>query len=489
MKQEMKKKPKLLDNRDFVGESVRIPPQAQELEAAVLGSLLQEEKAYALIENILQPEMFYNEAHGIIFAAIAGLHNERRPADILTVIESLKQSGKLEMVGGAVFIAGLTSKVAGSFHIEHHARIISQKHLSRSLIALSAEIQSRAFDETEDVSETMEFLETRFTEISTSRSASESIEMGEAVHRALEKAAKIQQERESGKSAAIHTGINALTREFYGGWKAPDLIVLAARPSMGKTGLAVHFAKSAAEADKEVLFVSIEMTDTQLVNRILLEDDRISAYNLSTGQMSSEEWKALDSKAGELWNLKIHIAAEPGIRYLDAICSEARRLKRKGKLDMVIIDYLGLILIRSQKFERRQLEIARITGTLKSLAKELDVPVMLLSQLNRPEKSGTIREPQLHDLRESGDIEQDADIVLFIHRPTYYDRDKYPEWEGYGKIIIGKYREGARNNSVVFAHDSNFKKFWGDEGAAKRFSGNFQPVDFSAPAEVDDLPF
>jgi replicative DNA helicase len=166
-------------------------------------------------------------------------------------------------------------------------------------------------------------------------------------------------------------------------------------------------------------------------------------------------------------------------------------LKRKGKLDMIVIDYLGLILIRNQKkFERRQQEIAWITGTLKSLAKELDVPVMLLSQLNRPEKGKEVREPQLHDLRESGDIEQDADIVLFLHRPSYYDKEKNPDWEGKGKIIIGKYREGARNRSVLFHHDGNFKKVWGkDEVPAVKLPGNFKPVDFSEPKEKEELPF
>jgi replicative DNA helicase len=382
---------------------------------------------------------------------------------MLTVFDALKQRGELETAGGASRLSQLTANIAGSSHIEYHARIIEQKYIARKLITLTADIQRRAFDETEDVSDIIESLEMAFTEISLSRSSSESVTMNSAVHSALEKASKTQEDRQKGISVSIPTGIGALTREFYGGWKAPDLIILGGRTSMGKTQIALHFAKSAAEAGKHVLFVSIEMTATQLVNRLLLEDDRISAYNLATGQMSADEWEAVDRRAAEIWNLKLHIAAQNEIRYLDAICSEARRLKRKGELDMLVIDYLGLILVRGQKFERRQLEIARITGTLKSLAKELDVPVMLLSQLNRPEK-GTekVKTPQLHDLRESGDIEQDADTVLFIHRPAYYDASN-AEWQGKGKIIIAKYREGARNNYVEFHHDAGFKKIWGNE--------------------------
>jgi replicative DNA helicase len=450
------------------------------MEDAVLGALMLDKEAYPVISGILAPGMFYSVANEAIFVAIQTLSEQRRPIDMLTVMEALKQAGELENAGGPFRLSQLTAKVAGSSHIEYHARIIEQKYLARELIRLTVEIQQRAYDDTEDVDEIMESLETKFTEISVRRTEAESIEMGRAVSAALDKAKKTQEERQKGVSTSVPTGIGRLTRAFNGGWKAPELIILAARPSMGKSQLALHFAKSAAEAGKHVLFVSIEMSAIQLVNRLLLENDRISAYNLATGQMSVEEWDAMDRRAGEIWNLKMHIADQPEIRYLDAICSEARRLKRKGAIEMLVIDYLGLILVRNQKFERRQLEIARITGTLKNLAKELDIPVMLLSQLNRPEKNAAVKEPQLHDLRESGDIEQDADVVLFIHRPSYYNEDN-TEWNGKGKLIIGKYREGVRNKAVIFYHDANFKKIWGDDEApCKTYSGvspnrNFEP--------------
>jgi replicative DNA helicase len=466
----------------------RLLPQAIEVEEAVLGALMLDKDAYQVISGILSAEMFYDEANNAVFRAIQALSDARRPIDLLTVFEALKRSGELEAAGGAHRLSQLTANIAGSSHIEYHARIIEQKYLARRLITITHEVQQRAFDETEDVEDIMQLLETKLTEISTSRASAESVKLDKAVPDAIKKASEVQELRTKGVSLSIPTGIGTLTKALNGGWKAPELIILAARPSMGKSQMALHFAKSAAEAGKEVLFVSIEMSSTQLVTRLFLEDSRINAYNLMTGQMSNEEWEALDRRASEIWDLKIHISDSPEIRYLDAICSEARRLKRKGELGMVIIDYLGLILVRGQKFERRQLEIARITGTLKSLAKELDVPVMLLSQLNRPERGVAVKEPQLHDLRESGDIEQDADIVLFIHRPSYYDEGSR-EWEGRGKIIIAKHREGVRNRAVEFFHDSNFKKIWGNGEEPYMTQTNTIHPDRNVEPQEDSNPF
>jgi replicative DNA helicase len=476
-------------NRKIIIDAGRLQPQAPELEQAILGALMLDKDAYQAISGILAPEMFYSSANEAVFRAIRTLSDKRRPVDMLTVVEALKEAGELEAAGGPAYISSLTLGVAGASHIEFHARIVSQKYLARKVILLTGEIQNRAFDETEDIADVIESLEAGLTELSLSRSHSEAIPMSEAVRNALEQAAKTQNDEQGGKSTAIPTGIGQLTRDFHGGWKAPDLIILAARPSMGKTQLVIHFAKSAAMAGKDVLFISIEMTATQLVNRLLLENDRISAYNLATGRMSAEEWEAVDARAAEIWDLKIHIADTPEARYLDAICSEARRLKRKGTLDMLVIDYLGLILVRNQQFERRQLEIARITGTLKSLAKELNIPVMLLSQLNRPAKGYEGNEPRLFDLRESGDIEQDADKVLFIHRPSYHDREN-TEWRNKGKLIIGKNREGERNQFVKFFHDKNFKKIWGDGDAPAGFAQSaIHPDQHFEPQNDDENPF
>lgn len=463
----------------------KVQPQAVELEQAVLGSLLIESKAYQDIEDILMPDDFYTEPHQVIFKAISALSAKRKPIDMLTVVEELRSMGELEAIGGPFYIATLTEKVASAAHTVFHAQIIKQKSQARKLIRITSEIQAKALDETQDVGETFEELEKAFTELIASSGSCQSIPMSEALSMAMDRAAKIQEMKEKGIRMSIPTGLHSLDETFAGGWMAPDLIVLGARPSMGKTQHSLSFAKAASMAGKEVLFISIEMTANQLVNRYLLEDNRISSYNLRTGQMSNEEWAALDEQAGKLWNMKLNIADNHNIRYLNNIKSEARKLHRKGKLDMMIIDYLGLIKTKL-KFASRYLEIGYITGELKNLAKELNIPIILLSQLNRPIKGLAVKEPQLEDLRESGDIEQDADIVLFIHKPDYYDPDaidsKNEPWKGRGKIIISKYREGARNNSVIFYHDERYKKIW-DNPQSKPF---YSPVKSD---EDDETPF
>ena len=257
------------------------------------------------------------------------------------------------------------------------------------------------------------------------------------------------------------------------------------------TQFALHFAKHAAYSRKQVLFISIEMTASQLADRLLLEDDRISMYNLRTGNLSNDEWGYLDKRAGELYNLNINIADNHNIRYINNIKSEARRMKRKDKLDIMFIDYLGLIRT-NMKFGTRDLEIGYITGELKNLAKELNIPIVLLSQLSRPPKGISVKEPQLEDLRESGNIEQDADVVMFIHRPSYYDptvtNSLGESWDNKGKLIISKYREGARNRDIIFKHDDAFKKIFDDDDNSKPIiPENFKRVNYSEPDAP--LPF
>ncbi|WP_459187258.1 DnaB-like helicase C-terminal domain-containing protein [Parabacteroides sp. APC149_11_2_Y6] len=773
----------------------RIMPNALELEDAVIGALLAEPSSFSKIDNVISPDDFYNQSNAIIFKAMRNLASKRAPIDMLTVTEELNSMGELKNIGGAYRISELSSKVAGASHIGYHARIIKDKSMARKLIEITSKAQSSAYDSSEDISDTMEQLEKDYTELVSDTSNEESINLSEAISESLKQAENTQSLRNKGVHVAIPTNLSSLNDIFAGGWRAPDLIVVGGRPSMGKalrmdakiltpygwklnkdirigdevssidgkpsfvTGVfpqghvktykilfsdgreieccgshlwsvqsckfsknankvlstleimnllsmtkyqkrisiplfsgitgtdkqfvippylmgvllgdgilgsgvvwckpdqfivdkiksmvdyevkktrdyfviinankksdnkyrralhdlglfgkcshekfipkcylescreqrimllnglldtdgdidkngaicyntvspmlakdvqtlcwslgykcslskrrsylygerkrdsyrlyitapnphecftlprkserarirkckpltivsvtptnryvecqcisvshekalfitddyivthntqhALAFAKAAAIAGKHVLFASIEMTATQLVNRFLLEDERISGYNLRTGQMSPEEWGAIDEMSGKLWNLPIHIAGGSSIRNLSNIKSEARRLKRKGQLDLLIIDYLTLIKTNIA-FQSRYLEVGYITGELKNLAKELNIPVILLSQLSRPQKGVEIREPRLEDLRESGDIEQDADIVLFIHRPDYYEPDAIDSngvpWKNRGKIIISKYREGARNNSVIFYNDSQYKK-------------------------------
>lgn len=459
---------------DLVG---KIQPQARELEEAVLGAILIEKKAFFEVEDLLKTSDFYDPVHQLIFSAMCRLNSLRKPIDILTVVEELKAMGELDSVGGPLYITQLTDKVASSVHIVYHSNIIKQKALARDLIAITSQIQSKAYDDSIDIQETMEELEKSFTDLVSGSSKSQSISMSEALTKATDIAAKAQELKEQGVEISVSTGLNSLNDELDGGWYSPNLIIIGARPSMGKTQHALNFAKAAGMANKHVLFIAIEMNSTELVNRYLLEDNRIKSSHLRKGQMTDQEWQAVDEKVGEYWNMKLHIADSPDIRYLNNMRSEARRLKRKGQLDMMIIDYLGLIRT-NLSFSQRYLEIGYITGELKNLAKELEVPIILLSQLSRPQK-GVIKEPQLDDLRESGDIEQDADTVLFIHKPDYYDANaedsKGEKWKGRGKLIIAKNRAGARNNSVIFYHDDRYKKIW-DKSEHISTPSNYHPV-------------
>ncbi|MDR1340686.1 MAG: replicative DNA helicase [Prevotellaceae bacterium] len=448
-------------------EHCRILPQAVDAESALLSTLITYGELFPKIESVIRPEDFYNEENKAIFRAIGALYAERSPIDPTTAVEALRKSGELETAGGPACMSRLSSAPGSPFSIEHNANIIRQKSIARKIILSTAEIQARAFDETEDVADIIEACEKAITDISADTAGCESLDMPEAIRQAIDKASQIQRDRQSGKPAGIPTGLIALDREFSGGWRAPDLIIIGARPSMGKTQHALSFAKAASKAGTDVMFASIEMTAVQLINRYFLEDERISGYNLRTGQMSQEEWDAIDHRAGQMWDMKLHIADSHSIRQLASIKSEARRLHRKGKLKLLIIDYLQLIRT-DLKFGTRDLEIGYITGELKNMAKELDIPVIVLSQLSRKEKGVKAREPQLEDLRESGNIEQDADIVLFIHKPDYYntqacDANGIP-WSGRGKLIIAKYREGARNRDIIFHHDRRYKKIYDGHG-------------------------
>lgn len=482
------------DRQSLTEVTGRIQPQARELEEAVIGALLLESKAYIEVENILRPDDFYVEANKIIYKSILQLVAKRRPVDMLTVCEELRSSGDLDAIGGPVYISQLGVNVGSSAHIVYHAQIIHQKAKARDVIRIATQIADKAYDETQDIAETIESLEMSLTELASSSGNCQSVPMDKALSEAQDTAAKIQELREKGIQLAVSTGLSSLDDIFAGGWSAPDLIILGARPSMGKTQHSLSFAKAAAMTGKDVLFVSIEMKRTQLVNRYLLEDARINARHLKSGEMSNEEWSALDEMVGRLWGMKLNIADHHNIRYLNNIKSEARRLLRQGKLKMMIIDYLGLIRT-NLKFQSRQLEIGYITGELKSLAKELNIPIILLSQLNRPMKGAAVKEPQLEDLRESGDIEQDADIVLFIHKPDYYNPDvqdsKGVPWKNRGKLLVAKYREGARNQPVIFHHDDRYKKIW-DENTYQTPDGCIAPKiepNKNFTSEKDNLPF
>jgi replicative DNA helicase len=432
-------------------------------ERLVIGALLLESSAWERVENMLRPDDFYQMEHEILFRAISSLKSQGKKIDLVTVYNELQKQQEAENVGGAYYLSQLLSNVVSTANLEEHADIVKEHSLCRKIIRIAEEIKSMAYDNTRNSDDVFNMLEKSMTELKSDNCNCASIDINEAIHLAIHKASETQRIAQSGENPFIPTCLDTLNKEFSGGWRSPNLIVIGARPSQGKTQHALAHAIVAAQSGKHVLFISIEMSSTQLINRLLLEDARINPHHLFSGQMDSEEWRALDAQAGHLQDARLHIADNHNIRLLNNIKSEARRLKRLDTLDMLIIDYLGLIRTNMQ-FSNRYLEIGYITGDLKNLAKELDIPVILLSQLNRPLKGALPKEPQLEDLRESGDIEQDADVVLFIHKPDYYKPDAIDAsgvpWKNRGKIIIAKHREGVRNNTVIFHHDDRYKKIF-----------------------------
>lgn len=447
----------------------KVPPASEELEKAVLGAVMIEKEAYNLVESIITADDFYNDKHKHIFKAIENLSRRNNPVDMLTVTDELRSLKKIDECGGEYYIALLTSEVSSAAHLEYHARIIKQKSIARKITTICGKIGAMAFDDSFDVSEVLEELEKSVTEINNNALGSHSEDIYSVLEKTLDYIEQVQVKKQSGENLFITTGIKALDNALNGGWQYPDLIILGGRPSMGKTQFAVHFAKYASMHDKECLFISIEMTAIQLALRMITEDERINFYNIKTGNVTNDEWSAIEEKTSSLLNLNLHIADSYKIRNLSAIKSLARERSRKSNLGLLVIDYLQLIETNS-KHQTRDLEVGHITRELKSLAKELNIPIILLAQLNRPQKGVEIKEPKLHDLRESGNIEQDADIVIFPHRPAYYhdsgvevlDQDGR-SLENRGYLIIAKHREGIRNEKVYFRHDASFKKIFDDD--------------------------
>lgn len=467
----------------------KLPPQAPELEALVIGALMVEKEAIHKID--LVEDDFYKPEHQKIFSAIMRLKNARNPIDMFTVVDELKNSGDIDLIGGAYFITVLTSNVTSAAHLEFHAMIIKQKSISRNMIRMASEIQEMAYDESIDIAEVIEFTEKTFSEISTLTSVSDYSDMNESIYETVNYLKEVQIKRQNNESIGIPTGLRALDKSLNGGWSSPDLIVIGGRPSMGKTQLAVSFAKAAGQNGSETLFLSLEMTKKQLIMRMINEQDGVSFYNMKNGSLSREEWQLIDKKIGELEKLKINIADSVNIRYLHSIKSLARKMHRQGKLSLMIIDYLQYIRTNS-KFGTRDLEIGFITSELKALGKELNIPIILLAQLNRPPKGNQIVKPELSDLRESGNIEQDADVVIFPHRPSYYDENAVDDlgnsWTNRGILYMGKNREGQKNEKVLFQHDDRFKKIW-DDGEIQHNSNTIEPNKNFYEVEKDVEPF
>jgi replicative DNA helicase len=449
-------------------ESGRLQPQARELEEAVLGALMLEKDAYSIISEMLKPEYFYDKTHELVFTAIQDLAIQQKPIDILTVVEQLRKNGTLETVGGISYIGQLSQKVTSSAHIEYHARIVAQKYLARELISFSSEVTGKAFDETNDVDDLMQEAEGKLFEISQRNVKKDVVHINPIIREAFNLMREASK-RTDGLSG-LQSGFKELDK-ITSGWQNSDLIIIAARPAMGKTAFVLSMAKNmAVNFNIPVAVFSLEMSNVQLVNRLIVNVAELPGEKIKTGNLVDYEWVQLDSKINKLYDAPIYIDDTPSLSVFE-LRTKARRLVKEHKVKCVIIDYLQLMNASGMGTGSREQEVSTISRSLKGLAKELNIPIIALSQLNRNLESRTsqprggnfsdAKRPQLSDLRESGAIEQDADIVCFIHRPEYYKifQDEHGnDLTGKAEIIIAKHRNGSTGD-VLLEFKSKFARF------------------------------
>ncbi len=423
----------------------RMQPRDKDLEEAVLGALMLEKDAYTTVCDILKPESFYEPANQKIYEAIQQLGALQQPIDMLTVTERLRHNGTLEEVGGAVYVTELTTRVASGAHIEYHARIVAQKYLARELISFASAIEAKAFDESNDVDDLLQEAEGKLFEISQHNVKKDVTQIDPVIGQAIEQI-QAAANRTSGLSG-LESGYHALDK-LTSGWQNSDLIIIAARPAMGKTAFVLSMAKNmAVNYNTPVAIFSLEMSNLQLVNRLISNACELEGEKIKSGRLQPTEWDKLMSRVKHLYSAPLYIDDTPSLSVFE-LRTKARRLVREHNVKFIIIDYLQLMNASGMKFGSREQEVSMISRSLKQLAKELNIPIVALSQLNRSVESRTDgKRPQLSDLRESGAIEQDADIVCFIHRPEYYLRSDQDangnDIRGLAEFIVAKHRSGS----------------------------------------------
>lgn len=420
----------------------KVPPQALDMEEAVLGALMLEKEAVITIVDILRPESFYRESHQKIFRAIRDVSAREIPVDIFTITEELRSTGELESIGGPVYLTQLTTKVVSAAHVEYHARIVAQKYIQRELIRVATEIQTRSFDDTYDVTDLLDFSEDAIFQIAEGNIKREVAPINEVIKEAITEIENAGKREDA--LVGTPSGFTKLDR-LTSGWQKAELTIVAARPSMGKTAFALTMARNMAiDHGRKVAIFSCEMSSVQLVNRLIVSETEIASDKIKNGRLSEEEWKQLDQRIKKLVQAPIFIDDTPAITITE-LRAKCRRLMAQHRLDVVIIDYLQLMTGPINSGSREQ-EVSNISRSLKSIAKELNVPVIALSQLNRSaELRGGLKRPQLSDLRESGAIEQDADMVVFIHRQDKFGILTFEDGSstrGIAEIILAKNRNG-----------------------------------------------
>ncbi|MFN3951766.1 MAG: replicative DNA helicase [Thermaurantimonas sp.] len=461
-------------SREYELRTGTVPPHDAGLEEAILGALLIDSRAIGEVLEILQPEHFYVPKHGIIFSCIKELFSRSEPVDILTVSAELKKTGNIKDIGGDAYLVYLSQRVFSSAHVEYHSRIILEKYLLREIIHISGQLEKKAFMDETDPIELLDETEQRLFELTAGNLKRNFTTAGDLVKDALKQMEEIS--KKEGLSG-VTSGFKALD-SITGGWQRSDLIILAARPSMGKTAFVLSLARNMAiENNIPVAFFSLEMSAVQLIMRLISSETSIPNQALRNGKLSPEQWNLLYSKSNKLEKAPLFIDDTPSISIFD-LRAKCRRLKAIHDIQCVIIDYLQLMTGGSSKGGTREQEISSISRALKVIAKELNIPVIALAQVNRAVESrgGSDKRPMLSDLRESGAIEQDADIVSFLYRPEYY---KMETWEdgtpckNQAELIISKHRNGALKN-VRFRFDNETTSFveMGIAGEMESFDPN-----------------
>ncbi|QBN20162.1 replicative DNA helicase [Flavobacterium nackdongense] len=457
-------------------EKGKLPPQVIDLEEAVLGAMMIDKKGVDDVIDILQSDAFYKDSHKYIFEAIVQLFTDTQPIDLLTVSAQLKKNGKLELAGGDFYLIQLTQKISSSAHIEFHSRIILQKFIQRSLIRISTEIIEDSYDETTDVFDLLDKAESKLYEV-TQGNIKRSSETAQSL--VLQAKKRIEEISKQEGLSGVETGFTNLDK-LTSGWQPSDLIIIAARPAMGKTAFVLSMARNIAiDFGHPVALFSLEMASVQLITRLISSETGLSSEKLRTGKLEPHEWTMLSTKVKNLEKAPLFIDDTPSLSIFD-LRAKARRLVSQHGIKIIIVDYLQLMTAggNSKGGGNREQEISTISRNLKALAKELNVPVIALSQLSRAvETRGSSKRPLLSDLRESGAIEQDADIVSFLYRPEYYKIDEWDDDEqsptaGQAEIMIAKHRNGGIDNVRL--------KFIGH-------LGKFDNLDDSS-GNYDDLP-
>jgi replicative DNA helicase len=461
----------------------KVPPQARDLEEAVLGAIMLEKGAFDAVVEILKPECFYVDAHQRIFKAIQSLANKSQPVDILTVVEELRFREELDLVGGPYYVTKLTNAVVSSANIEAHSRIILQKFIQRELIRISGEIIADAYEDSTDVFDLLDQAESKMYEVTSNHLKNNYESIDSVLVKTIQRIEDLRHKNED--FTGVPSGFPSLDRVTYG-WQNTDLIILAARPAVGKTAFALNLARSAAlhqGRPTPVALFSLEMSAGQLVQRILAAESEIHLEKISRGKMEEHEMKQLYAKGIQrLAQAPIFIDDTAALNIFE-LRAKCRRLKNTANIGLIIIDYLQLMSGTGDRNSNREQEISTISRSLKGLAKELQVPIIALSQLSREvekRKEGN-KMPQLSDLRESGAIEQDADMVMFLYRPEYYDitQDEMGDSNrGETHVRIAKHRNGSLETIKLRAL-LHIQKFVEDSGGGDFGSGlpsNFKPV-------------